>query len=218
MCFALTQEVSSSAHCLISSQTLSHACHISPHPASAQHVSPHPAPAQLVPVHIVPVPVVWPKPRPTKKLTSSLPLVDKAPCPASIQPAADPADPPELPEDDPEVVPLPPHNLTQPPPGQNGYPPCWRKFINHAEYYILHDMVFSHPFPNSGELWVAKAVLTAFRSWALISQNCLCYRSCKLGLVYPPSAMTLLIPISVRKHCQNFITLVCGEPFPVRPM
>ena len=83
-----------------------------------------------------------------------------------VQPA--PLSIPQMMDQDlPVVTPaLPPFDMNKPMP-QRSYPPEWRDFTNHRCLYILHDMMFSFPFPTGtdGYTWARKAVSCAAASY-----------------------------------------------------
>ena len=112
-----------------------------------------------------------------------------------------------------DPVMLPPPDLSQPSLGQNGYPRVWRLFITHAEYYILRDMIFTHPFPSATEVWVGEAVSTAFKSWSFISPDPLCFNSCTSNHLPRPNHTHLHTPVNA--HRPNLISLVSQELIPI---
>ena len=168
---------------------------------------PIPTDAPLVlpsPIASQPVPRIATRPKPTLKPIRPLTPVQEDPPQSPIpQPILDlePLDVDDIP-----VTTLPPLDPAQRPPGQNGYPPIWRKFMDHAEHHVLRDMVFAHPFPNASELWVREAVSTAFTSWPLISHQRLCRQSCKSSNHTITKILTASIPVN--EHRVNLINLV----------
>ena len=101
---------------------------------------------------------------------------------APIQP--DPT-PEVLPENSPAPLVI---ALTLPTPEPNqlpllysSYPQPWQDLIDYTCTYILHDMLFSHPFPagTEGQKWVRKAISAAFVSYNRKYDTFLDKRSCK---------------------------------------
>lgn len=159
-----------------------HNVHLTPltniHPTPSANVHPAPSIIALKP------PATRPRPKPVPAVKRDVPF----------HPA-------------PEVVPLglPPPDPSQQSIGQSFYPLLWRKFLVHAEFYILRDIVYTHPFPNATELWVAEAVSTAFKSWGFISTEPLCPDSC--ASKDPQKQLsTNLSPVNA--HRSNLVSLV----------
>ena len=80
------------------------------------------------------------------------------------------------------VIPLvlPPAQIDQHLP-RSSYPPAWQDLIDHACIYILHDMIFSHPFPSAaeGQKWAREALSAAFVSYKREYDITLDKKSCK---------------------------------------
>ena len=107
-----------------------------------------------------------------------------------------------------ETLPLP--NPPQPALSQSDYPPLWQKYLDHALYYFLRNMVFTTPFPTATEAWATEVVVTAFKSWSCISTVPLSEASCKF--VNPASPAMPLTSSSVNAHHPNFIALISKLP------
>lgn len=123
-----------------------------PVPSSVRHGPPAPAVPSTTKSATAPA---RPRPKPTPKPIIPLPPVQEV-----------------------VYLTLPPLDSARPAPSQSEYPQPWRKFIDHAIYYILRDMVFTSPFPTATEVWVSEAVITAFKSWSYISTVPLSKDSC----------------------------------------
>ena len=76
---------------------------------------------------------------------------------------------------------LPALQADGPPPLQGWYPPAWQRFIEFVVTHLLHDMLFSHPFPAGpeGQKWAREAASVAFITYNRNEDILLDKESCK---------------------------------------
>lgn len=179
-----------------------------PSARQAQRIQPtpvqriQPAPVQYVPS--APIPPVPTQSTPMRTTTTQQAPVRTTPTkPAPVRP--DPIQLYPAPTIPPVVASTPPTvPLTLPAlgsnemPSQSYYPSAWQDLINHASTYILHDMIFSHPFPPAieGQKWAREALSAAFVSYNRKYDITLDKRSCKFTRNYLHADITTNIPDS----------------------
>ena len=192
-------------------------------PISVQHV---PAPqtyTQSTPVQSIQAPA---EPAPTRRAPQQSIIIHSAPAqpvPPSTIPLTAPAQPDPPSEISLPVPPVPSMNpLTLPTPQANqpfltrsAYPPAWQDLIDHSCTYLLHDMVFAHPFPSGadGQTWTREAVSAAFISYSDIYGIVLDKRSCEFAVA--SMMFPLILRIIVNEHRSNIVTIVSPRPIPL---
>jgi len=111
------------------------------------------------------------------------------------------------------VSPVPSAPLALAPPQVNqslprsSYPSAWQDLIDHAGTYILHDMLFSHPFPSGvdGQKWAREAVSAVFASYGHTYSIYLDRQSCESLVARILLSLTFQ---TVDQHRSNIVNLV----------
>ena len=126
------------------------------------------------------------------------PSVALAPVPAVL--------PPVLPVPPATPMVLPSLQLNQSAP-RSSYPSAWQDLIDHSCLFLLHDMLFSHPFPSGfdGQKWAREAVSSAFFSYSRAFGIDLDKKSCESTVV--STIISLILP-TVDEHRSNIVNLV----------
>ena len=94
------------------------------------------------------------------------------------------------------------------PPQRSSYPPAWQDLIDHSCTYILHDMLFSHPFPSGvdGQKWAREAVSAAFSSYGQTYHGIFLDKQSCTSL-FPHLSISLTLQ-TVDEHQSNIVNLV----------